>query len=74
MAKSGNKSFLFDPKSVDNIEKYIRFAQKKCKNSGIKIRISYTFDSGLNLNVTGPKDKINLFEHQMRAFIEELEM
>ena len=74
MAKSGSKSFLFDPKSVDNIEKYIHFAQKKCKNSGIKIRISYTFDSGLNLNITGPKDKINLFEHQMRAFIEELEM
>ena len=74
MAKSGNKSFLFDPKSVNNIEKYIHFAQKKCKSSGIQIRISYTHDSGLNLNVKGPKDKINLFEHQMRAFIEELEM
>jgi len=74
MAKSGKKSFLFDPKSVDNIEKYIHFAQKKCKSSGLKIRISYTFDSGLNLNVTGPNDKINLFEHQMRAFIDELEM
>ena len=74
MAKTGKKSFLFDPKSINNIEKYIHFAQKKGKSSGLQIRISYTHDSGLNLSVSGPKDKINLFEHQMRAFIEELEM
>ena len=74
MAKSGKKSLLFNPNSIENIEKYIKFAQKKSKSSGLKIRISYRHDSGLNLNITGPKDKINLFEHQLRAFIEELEM
>ena len=74
MAKSGKKSLFFKPNSLSNIENYIHFAQKKGKSSGLKIRISYTHDSGLNLNVTGPKDKINLFEHQMRAYIEELEM
>ena len=73
MANTGKKSLLFQPNSINNIEEYIRFAQKKGKSSGLKIRISYTHNSGLSLNVSGPKDKINLFEHQMRAFIDELE-
>lgn len=73
MAKTGKKSLFFKPNSISDIEGYIHFAKKKSKSSGLQIRISYTHDSGLILNVSGPKDKINLFEHNMRSFIDELQ-
>ncbi|MHA1721009.1 MAG: hypothetical protein ACTSXK_15935 [Promethearchaeota archaeon] len=74
MAKTGKKSLLFKPDSITTLEECIKFAQKRAKNSGIQIKISYAHDSGLNLDVIGPKDKINIFEHQMRVFFEELEI
>jgi hypothetical protein len=73
MAKSGKKSILLPIYSsdIDAIEEVIEFGNHKAKTSGIRLGVEYTHDKGIKFVVSGPKDKINQFEHQVRDFLIE---
>ena len=71
MAKSGKKSILLPIYSsdIDAIEDIIEFGKHKAETSGIRLGIEYTHDLGVKFVVSGPKDKINQFEHQVRDYL-----
>ncbi len=71
MAKSGKKTILLHISDIQMLEEVIQYAEKRANDSGLKIRVDYKHDAGLKLMMTGPKDKINIFEHQMREFMAE---
>ena len=73
MAKSGKKSILLPIYSsdVDAIEEIIEFGNHKAKTSGLRLGVEYTHDMGIKFVISGPKDKINQFEHQVRDFLIE---
>lgn len=72
MAKSGRKTILLNITNAYDLEDTISFAEHKANSSGIRMSIDYTHNSGLKLSIAGPKDKLNLFEHQLREFIEKI--
>ena len=79
MAKSGKKTIFLPVSGIDMIEDIIEFGNHKAKTSGIRLGIEYTHDMGVKFVVSGPKDKINQFEHQVRDYLalrknEEAEM
>jgi len=73
MAKSGKKSILLPIYSsdIDAIEEIIEFGNHKAKTSGLRLGVEYTHDMGIKFVISGPKDKINQFEHQVRDFLIE---
>lgn len=73
MAKSGKKSILLPifAGDVDMIEAVIEFGNHKAKTNGIRLGIEYTHDMGMKFVISGPKDKLNQFEHQVRDFLIE---
>lgn len=72
MARTGKKTILIHITGVDDIEDIIQYAQKRADNAGLKLTIDYTHDIGLKLTVAGPRDKIQLYEHQIRDAQREL--
>ncbi|UYP45672.1 hypothetical protein NEF87_001957 [Candidatus Lokiarchaeum ossiferum] len=72
MAKSGRKTILLNITNAYDLEDTINFAEHKANSSGIRMSVDYAHDTGLKLNIAGPKDKLNLFEHQIREFIEKI--
>ncbi len=72
MAKSGKKTIIYDIKNLDILEEVIEFAKKKGENSGLRVHIEYTHNTGLVISIAGPKDKINLFDHLLRDFVAEM--
>ncbi|RLI64359.1 MAG: hypothetical protein DRO88_07535 [Promethearchaeia archaeon] len=73
MARTGKKTILIQVSVVDEIEDMIEYAQKRADNAGLKISVDYTHDIGLKLIVAGPRDKIQLYEHQIRDAQREME-
>ena len=73
MAKSGKKSILLPiaNSDIDAIEDIIDFGKHKAETSGIRLGIEYTHDMGIKFVVSGPKDKINQFDHQVRDYLAE---
>ena len=71
MAKSGKKSIILPIYSsdIDAIEDIIEFGTHKASTSGIRLGVEYTHDMGIKFVVSGPKDKINQFEHQVRDYL-----
>ena len=72
LARSGHKVLHFEVFSIDDLEDIIDFANSKGKRSGLRVLCNYAHDQGLRISLTGPKDKINLFEHQLREFVSSL--
>ncbi len=72
MAKTGRKTILLHIREIDDLDHTISFAEHKAKSGGLRLSVDYKHDTGLKLNVAGPKGKINLFEHQVRDFMENL--
>ena len=72
MAKTGKKTFVYEIQQISILEEVIDFAKKKAENSGLRIHIEYKHDIGLMLTVAGPKDKINLIDHILREFVNEI--
>lgn len=68
MARTGKKTILLQTGSVEELEEIIEFAQNRAEIAGIRLSIDYTHDVGLKLSIAGPRDKINLYEHQLREF------
>ena len=71
MAKTGRKTIILNVHTPSDLEHIHEFIQRK--SGGIRVNFSYDFKNGLRLTVAGPKDRINLFEHQLREFISVLE-
>ena len=73
MAKSGKKSILLPiaNSDIDAIEDIIDFGKHKAETSGIRLGIEYTHDMGIKFVISGPKDKINQFDHQVRDYLAE---
>ena len=73
MAKSGKKSILLPiaNSDIDAIEDIIDFGKHKAETSGIRLGIEYTHDMGVKFVISGPKDKINQFDHQVRDYLAE---
>ena len=72
MAKSGKKTFVYEISNLDILEYVIDFAKTKADRTGLRIHIEYKHDIGLMLTVAGPNDKINVFDHVLRDYVNEL--
>ena len=48
------------------------FAKNKAERTGLRIHQEYKHDIGLAISIAGPKDKINVFDHVLRDFVEEI--
>ena len=73
MANTGKKFFTFEIENLEDLEAAIEFASFRAKVNGLRAHIEYKHDLGLTISVAGPKDRINLFDHQMRDFFNELD-
>lgn len=73
MAKTGKKTFIYEIQFLDDLTEIIEYAKKRAKISGIRAHIEYKHDLGLSVSVAGPRDKINLFDHLLREFVNSLE-
>ncbi|WP_457557337.1 hypothetical protein [Candidatus Harpocratesius sp.] len=71
MARTGKKTILLQISNIDELEDIIKYAQKRADNVGLRLTIDYTHDVGLKLIVAGPRDKIQLYEHQIRDALRE---
>ncbi|TFH27010.1 MAG: hypothetical protein E4G98_06530 [Promethearchaeota archaeon] len=69
MARTGKKTIAIQIVSTEDLEEIIEYANKRADAAGIRLTVDYTHDVGLKLIIAGPKDKINLFEHQIRDFL-----
>ncbi len=70
MAKNSRKALWFDISHPDDIEDVVEFANRKA--GGLRVSFEYTHNSGMKFSISGPKDRINLFEHQLRDFVTAL--
>lgn len=73
MANTGKKTFMYEIRNLDDLAEIIEFAKKRAEYSKIRAHIEYKHDLGLTVSVAGPKDKINLFDHLLREFVNSLE-
>lgn len=72
IAKTGKKTFCYKIDRLSEVEEAISFANTRAERSNLRVHIEYKHDQGLFISISGPKDKINLFNHQLRDFIDEL--
>ncbi len=69
MARTGKKTIVIQIVSTEDLEEIVDYAQKRADASGMRLTVDYAHDVGLKLNIAGPRDKINLYEHQIREFL-----
>ncbi|MHA1519900.1 MAG: hypothetical protein ACTSVZ_08170 [Promethearchaeota archaeon] len=69
LARTGKKTIAIQIVSTEDLEEIVDFAQKRADASGMRLTVDYAHDVGLKLNIAGPPDKINLYEHQIRDFL-----
>ena len=72
MAKTGKKILIYEITNLEDLENIIEFANFRGKINGLRLHIDFKHDQGLYISVAGPKDRINLFDHQMRDYVAEL--
>ena len=70
MAKSGKKEILFPVSDPDVLDDMSVFINKKSK--GLRVSFNYAYDVGLRIGITGPKDRVNIFEHQLLEYYDSL--
>ncbi|MHA1585360.1 MAG: hypothetical protein ACTSWL_08900 [Promethearchaeota archaeon] len=73
MARSGRKTIILPIFQIEKVEDMINFATHKSETSGLRLSIEYKHDLGIKLSIAGPKDKINLYEHQLREYLNSLQ-
>ena len=71
MAKTGRKTFVYEIEHLEDLEEIIKYADFRADVNGLRAHIEFKHDQGLFISVVGPKDKINLFDHQIRDFFQE---
>jgi hypothetical protein len=63
MAHSGKKVIFLDIENPEDIDRFIKLAEKR----GTGVRMSFQYSKGgLEITMVGPRDKLNLLEKVLR--------